>query len=111
MMLIELVSAAGQEDIDIQAERARAEQLVSANRLYRQTAAATGNAALADVLDQLEQVLVDVAASPDELSAADLDLVRQRIENRSLLFKVRVMSSEVRERQKSEIRRRSAQSS
>jgi hypothetical protein len=37
--------------------------------------------------------------------------VRQRIESRGLLFKVRVVSSEIRERQKTGIRMRAGQSS
>ncbi|MEP6918731.1 MAG: hypothetical protein ABJC89_24040, partial [Acidobacteriota bacterium] len=109
MMLIELVS--GDAELDVPAERLRAEQLVSANRLYRQTAAATGNVALADVLDELERVLVDVAASPDAWSATDLEEVRDRIDSKGLLFKVRVLSSELRERQKTAIRMRAGQSS
>jgi anti-sigma factor RsiW len=109
MMLIELVS--GDVDLDVRAERERAEQLVSANRLYRQTAAATGNAALADVLDELERVLIDVAAHPDAWSASDRDEVRDRIDTKGLLFKVRVLSSDVRERQKTAIRMRAGQSS
>jgi hypothetical protein len=108
-MLVELVS--GEADTGMSAERARAEQLVSDNRLYRQTAAATGNAALATVLDDLERVLVDVAASPDVVSVTDMDEVRHRIETNGLLFKVRVLSSEVRERQKDAIRLRTARSS
>jgi hypothetical protein len=111
MMLVELVSAGGDGDVDISTERARAEDLVSDNRLYRQTAEATGNMALATVLDELERVLVDLSASPDALSAADLERVRQRIESRGLLFKVRVLSSEIRERQKTGIRMRAGQSS
>jgi hypothetical protein len=67
--------------------------------------------ALADVLDDLEGVLVDVAASPDRWSGSDLDQMRQRIENKGLLFKVRVLSSEVRERQKNAIRMRTGQRS
>jgi hypothetical protein len=111
MMLIELVSADAAGDVDLPAERVRAQQLVADNRLYRQAATANGNVALAAVLDDLEQVLVDVAASPDTLSAADLMEVRQRIENKGLLLKVRVLSSEVQKRQKTEIRARSGQSS
>ncbi len=111
MMLIELVSADTAVDVDLPAERARAQQLVADNRLYRQTATANGNVALAAVLDDLEQVLVDVAAGPDTLSAADLMEVRQRIESKGLLLKVRVLSSEVQKRQKTEIRARAGQSS
>jgi len=56
-------------------------------------------------------VLVDVAAGPDTLSAADLMEVRQRIDSKGLLLKVRVLSSEVQKRQKTEIRVRAGQSS
>lgn len=111
MMLVELVSAGSAADLDLPAERARAERLASDNRLYRQTALANGNQALAAVLDDLEQVLVDVAVSPDQLSAADLVDVRRRIENKGLLLKVRVLSSEVQQQQKRNIRVRAGQSS
>jgi len=106
MVLVELVSAGDENPVDISGERARAEQLVGANRLYRQTAVATGDTGIADLLDELERVLVDLAASPEQLSTEDLDEVRQRIESRSLLFKVRVLSAEVRQRQKSMVQAR-----
>lgn len=111
MVLVELVSADAADGADISGERARAEQLVAANRIYRQTASATGDAAIAQLLDELERVLVDVAASPERLSAEDLVDVQQRIESKGILFKVRVLSSEVRERQKSVIRERAGQRS
>jgi hypothetical protein len=111
MMLVELVSTGGDGEVDISAERARAEELASDNRLYRQTAEAMGNMSLATVLDELERVLVELAASPDALSAVDLERVRNRIESRGLLFKVRVLSSELRERQKPGTRMRTSQSS
>jgi hypothetical protein len=104
MVLVELTSAddsAG--SVDISTEQARAQQLVAANRLYRQTAASTGDAAMASVLDDLERVLVDVAASPSTVSQEDLDAVRRRIASKELLFKVRVVTSQVRERQKAAI--------
>jgi hypothetical protein len=72
---------------------------------------ATGNQALAAVLDDLEQVLVDVAASTDALSAAELGEVRNRIETKGLLLKVRVLSAQVQQRQRKDIRTRAGQSS
>jgi len=111
LMLTELVSADPADTADFAAQRARAEELVADNRLYRQTAAANGNTALAAVLDDLEQVLVDVAASPDNVSVADFDDVRQRIENKGLLLKVRVLSLDVQKRRKAQIRSRAGQSS
>ena len=106
MVLVELVSADSKGDVDISLEQSRAEQLVSANRLYRQTALSTGDAGMASVLDELERVLVDIAASPSTVSQEDLDLVRRRIGSQELLFKVRVVSSQVRERQKAAIQER-----
>lgn len=101
MVLVELVSADDSGgSVDISLEQSRAEQLVSANRLYRQTAASTGDAGMASVLDELERVLVDIAASPSTVSQEDLDSVRRRIASKELLFKVRVVSSQVRDRQK-----------
>lgn len=110
MMLVELVSA-DDGTMDVSAERTRAEQLVAANRLYRQTATATGDRSVAALLDELERVLVDVAAGPDELTATDLNDVRQRIDAEGLLFKVRVAASQIRERQKNDSRARAGQSS
>ena len=100
MVLVELVSADDSGgNVDISTEQSRAEQLVSANRLYRQTALSTGDAAMASLLDDLERVLVDIAASPSTVTREDLDSVRRRIESKELLFKVRVVSSQVRDRQ------------
>jgi hypothetical protein len=101
MVLVELVNADGTGQLNISGERARAEQLVSSNRLYRQTAAETGDVNVVALLDELERVLVDVAASPETVTSQDLDEVRRRIESKGLLFKVRIVSSQVRERQKS----------
>jgi hypothetical protein len=109
MMLVELVSSESSGDVDISSDQGRAQQLLAANRLYRQSAATTGDASVAAVLDELERVLVDVAASPSTLSQIDLDTVRRRIESKGLLFKVRVVSSELRERQKAAIRERTGQ--
>jgi hypothetical protein len=100
MMLVELASANADEGFDRSRDRERAGQLVAASRLYRQTAAATGDSAVVDLLDDLERLLVDLAASPGELSADELASVRRRIDAEDLLFKIRVLSTAVRERQK-----------
>jgi hypothetical protein len=106
MMLVELVSADDGGPVDISIERARAVQLLAANRLYRETAVKTGDTATAALLDELERVLVDVAASPSTLTPNDLDDVRHRIESGGLLFKVRVVSSDVHERQRAALKQR-----
>jgi hypothetical protein len=109
MVLVEIVSADTRGDVNISTEQARAQQLVAANRLYRQTALKTGDTAMVSLLDELERTLVDIAASPSTLSQDDLDQVRRRIESKGLLFKVRVVSSDVRDRQKADIQGRTGQ--
>lgn len=111
MMLVELVSADTDTAMDMSDERERAEDLVMANRLYRQTASATGNSSVVALLDDLERMLVELAASPAQLSGDDMERIRTRIDADGLLFKVRVVSSALRERQKQEIRLRTGQSS
>jgi hypothetical protein len=110
-MLVELVTAGGDGAVDISLERGRAEQLVAANRLYRQAARDNGDTAIADLLDELERVLVDVASAPEEIEAEELDRIRTHIDARGLLFKVRVASDAARERQKTTVRARAGQSS
>ncbi len=99
MVLIELQNATGNGSVDIQSERDWAEQLVPANRLYRQAALRAGEPGVASVLDDLERVLVEIATSPDQLAPAALEELRQRIEAQGILFKVRVLGSQVRERE------------
>jgi hypothetical protein len=100
MVLVELVNAEGTGKVDISAEQRAATDLVEANRLYRQTATRAGEAGVADVLDDLERVLLEVATAPSAVSASELEDLRRRIEARGILFKVKVMGSQVREREK-----------
>jgi len=95
MVLIELANAPSNRAMDIAPERTMAENLVESNRLYRQTAMATGDSGIVAVLDDLERVLLDIAHSPDQLPAAQLDEIRQRMEQQNLLFKVRVLGTKL----------------
>ena len=54
--------------------------------------------AMASTLDELERVLVDIANSPDEVSAAQFDSIQRRIDSRGILLKVRVVKEELRDR-------------
>jgi site-specific DNA-cytosine methylase len=103
MVLMELANAAppasGPKQINISAEQQRAEDLLDANRLYRETAEQNGDRALADVLDDLERVLMDVAHSPQEITPAKLESLQKRIEAHGILFKVRVVGKELQEKQ------------
>lgn len=103
-MLVELSNAEpvnpSQKLVNISTEQRRAEDLLEENRLYRRTALQEGDAGLASVLDELERVLLDVAHSPEEVTPAQLEAIRQKIEAQGILFKVRVVSQDLQQRQK-----------
>jgi hypothetical protein len=96
MVLIELSNASPQGALDISAEQERAADLVSESRLYRQTAAHTGDTAVAGLLDELDRVLLEITHAPSQLSAAEVEKLRQRLEADGILFKIRVLGSKVR---------------
>ena len=96
-VLVELANASPNGPLDISTEQQLAEDLVTENRLYRQTADRTGDAAVAGVLDELERVLLDVTHAPSEIPPAELENLRRRLEAEGILFKIRVLGSQVRE--------------
>jgi hypothetical protein len=94
ILLAELVNAAP-ESADFSDQRSSAQDLLEENRLLRQTAARSGDASHAAVLDELERALLDIAHSPSEISASELESLQRRIESEGLLFKVRIISSNI----------------
>jgi hypothetical protein len=96
MVLVELANASSKGPLDISPEQERAQELISETRLYRQTAATTGNASVAGILDELERVLLDIAHGPSRLSPSELEKLRARLEAEGILFKIRVVNSNVR---------------
>ena len=96
MVLIELTNAHPRRSLDITSQQERAEDLVSESRLYRQTAEHTGDSAVAGVLEELDRVLLDITHAPSRISPGELESMRQRLEAEGILFKIRVMGSNVR---------------
>jgi hypothetical protein len=84
---------------DISTEQRWADDLLTTSRLYRQDAIDTGEQSVATVLDELERSLLEIVHSPSNISAVDLEQIRRRIDAAALLFKVRVMSDELRQRE------------
>lgn len=100
LVLVELANARTDAPLALGARRTLADELVASGRLYRQAAARADEPALAAVLEELERVLVEVAAGPEALAPRDLAELQRRIEARGLLFKVRVIGTQVRERER-----------
>jgi hypothetical protein len=84
---------------DISSEQRWADDLLTTSRLYRQDAVDAGEQSVAAVLDDLERSLLEIVNSPSKISVADLEQIRRRIDAAALLFKVRVMSDELRRRE------------
>jgi hypothetical protein len=97
MVLVELANAGApaKGNLDISYEQQTAEDLLESNRLYRQTAATNGDVATAALLEELERVLLEIAHSPSEVSGGQLEELRRQIEDRGILFKVKVFGSRV----------------
>jgi hypothetical protein len=85
---------------DISAEQRWAEDLLTTSRLYRQDAVDAGEHSVATVLDELERNLLEIVHSPSQITAADLEQIRRRIDAAALLFKVRVLGDELRQRER-----------
>jgi hypothetical protein len=84
---------------DISSAQGWADDLLTTSRLYRQDAMEAGEQSVATVLDDLERSLLEIVHSPSRISAADLEQIRRRIDAAALLFKVRVMSDQLRQRE------------
>jgi len=93
-LLVELKHAEPSTEGPLQAE---ARDLLSANRLYRESVKQSGDPALSSALDHLERVLVEVANEPAGLSQAKLDELQKEMNTDGLLFEVRVLRSRVQE--------------
>ena len=100
LLLTELANADPAQSMDISAEEAAARELIDDNRLYRQTAAQVHDRALVQVLDELERMLVDLSHRPETVSLAEWREIQQRIQSQGILFKIRVVGSQVREQER-----------
>ncbi|HEY7403799.1 MAG TPA: hypothetical protein VIB39_09770 [Candidatus Angelobacter sp.] len=95
MLLVEIMHNEDTGHIDFTAEQQLARDLLDDNHLYRVSAQQVGDPQVARVLDQLGRVLAEIANGPSEVSSSDLEQVRHTIQSEGLLFKVRVIQSEV----------------
>jgi anti-sigma factor RsiW len=98
MMLVELANA----DVDgadvLAGEQDRAVDLVAANRVIRASALQAGDAQIVDILEDLERVLLEIANGPANVTSNDLTDLQSRITREDLLFRLRVIASEMRQR-------------
>lgn len=94
-VLVELTNLDPEESTDIGGARARAEELLASNRLYRSSATDRGEGDVATLLDELEPVLMQIAHASDDMSADELRSIQKRVETKGLVFKLRVVKADV----------------
>ena len=92
-LLVELKHAEPSTEGSMQTE---ARDLLAANRLYRESVKSS-DPTLANALDHLERVLIEVSNEPAGLSQVRLDELQKEMNTDGLLFEVRVLRSRVRE--------------
>lgn len=90
-LLAEVANSATADPAGLAAERAWAQDLLDANRLYRQSTRQGGRPRLAALLDELEPFLLELANAPAEPTGEELQDLQRRVRERALLFKVRVV--------------------
>lgn len=95
MLLVEIMNNDESGHINFSAEQQLARDLLDDNHLYRVSAQKAGDPQVARLLDELGRVLAEIANGPAEVSSSDLQQVRHTIQSEGLLFKVRVIQSEV----------------
>jgi hypothetical protein len=98
MLLVEIMNADTKGPINLSSEQAEARELLDSNHLYRVSSQQAGDPQVARLLDQLGRVLAEIANGPANVSPEDLQQVRHTIQAEGLLFKVRVVGSEVNSR-------------
>jgi hypothetical protein len=98
-MLVELVNADDSAPVMLASDRERVSDLVAAGRLYQRSVEEIGDAETRDLLEDVERVLVEIANGPDVETSKDWSGVRARISDQDLIFRLRLMTAELRARE------------
>ena len=96
ILMTEIANTSGTDAAGFKTRRERAEDLVHEGRLVRQTLALQGESATTNFLDEVERFLIETAHAPDSATPAQVDDLRDRMESGALLFKVRIVESNLR---------------
>ena len=96
MLLTEISNASESDAAEVSDDRGRAQDLVEEGRIMRQTLAREGDSSTLALLDEVERFMLEVANSPEKLTPVEMRQLRERIGSGSLLFKVRIIESNLR---------------
>jgi hypothetical protein len=96
-LLVHLNHAGGEGDYVDFPLQAEAQQLLSDNQLYRQSAAQANDPLLDAALDHLERVLLEVANSGHQLTSRDIADIQKEMNTQGLLFQIRILRARISE--------------
>lgn len=94
-LLVQLNHAGGGGDSVDFPLREEAQQLLSDNQLYRQSAAQANDPVLNAALDHLERVLLEVTNSGNESTGRDIASIQKEMNTPGLLFQIRVLRARI----------------
>jgi hypothetical protein len=89
-LLTEVSNGSRERQVDPTLEQEWAAELLTANRLYRRAAEQAGQVRIARLLAELEPVFLELAHGGPEQANDEWNDLQRRIDERGLLFKVRV---------------------
>jgi hypothetical protein len=96
MLMTEISNMSNPDSAEFSEERGRAQDLVEEGRLMRQALARGGDNGTLSLLDEVERLMLEVANSSATPEPAEVKSLRERISSGSLLFKVRIIESNLR---------------
>lgn len=100
-LLTEVKNASADAPPIVMADHEAMEELVRKNRLYLDAARTSRQTSLANVLEELEPLLLELARAPENPSADDIAMLQKRIEKRKALLELRLAGEQIRQRQRS----------
>lgn len=93
LLLRSIRNTQAESAIDLHYERALSRELVIRNRLLRRRAEQQDDAAAADVLVQVEPLLLDIANMPDHAAAGDIAALQSLIRTQGIIAALRLYAS------------------
>lgn len=97
LLLTEISNMSDTDAAELAADRSHARDLANENRLMRQVILSSHeNAGMAPLLDDVGRFVLEVANAPDKVTAADVRDLKLRLDSESLLFKIRILETNLR---------------
>jgi len=95
-LLTEVANLSEGDAAALSSEQSRAQDLVNEGRLMRQWLSGRGRAATLPLFDDVERFMMELANAPDRVDATEIRDLKQHMDSESLLFKVRIIESNLR---------------